>query len=377
MTTKHSHSSLSTFVECPARWKFQYLDKLEAAPVEGFREGTILHKCIEEYAKHCRAAGEDSDLDRMRAIAGRYDDDGIAGALNRFAEWHQYDWSLTVADKDGIERWFDVELPGDYGRMRGRVDELQFNEAENALWITDFKSRRTASAPNQCPKQLRLYAWAMLKQFPEVERVVCRFEYIYGGEPREWELEAPVSIKWATAIIDLIRAEMNWEATPGNACAFCGYWGQCPVKYFDLGYPFERAQYMLAMDAQLKNEKAALKRHVSEHGPIPVGNGHLDIRPSDGARRYRPRKNAKLDLLKAIAKTRLGDLPEEYAEQVLGAFEAVSPCVKFAPAALAAFVPLPDNPFAEMDAEDETVDLSRLLDEQKPSNVFGYYADDE
>ncbi len=245
MTDQHSHSSLNTFVECPARWRFQYLTDIEPAPVEGFREGTILHECVEEYAKHCRAAGVPSDLDRMRAIAGRFDDDGIADALNRFAEWHQYDWSLTVADGKGIERWFDVELPGDYGRMRGRVDELQFNEAENALWVTDFKSRRTASAPDQCPKQLRLYAWAMLQQFPATERVVCRYEYIYGGEPREWELEAPVSIEWATAIIDRIRSEEWWKATPGNHCSFCGFIAECAWLRGEIEFPFERAARML------------------------------------------------------------------------------------------------------------------------------------
>lgn len=47
---KHfSASSASTYMSCPAKWKYRYIDQLPEAPSEALERGTMVHKAMERY----------------------------------------------------------------------------------------------------------------------------------------------------------------------------------------------------------------------------------------------------------------------------------------------------------------------------------------
>ena len=47
---KHfSASSASTYLQCPAKWKYRYIDRLPETKSEALEKGTMVHKALERY----------------------------------------------------------------------------------------------------------------------------------------------------------------------------------------------------------------------------------------------------------------------------------------------------------------------------------------
>ena len=47
--THFSASSASTYLQCPARWKYRYIDRLPETKSEALEKGTMVHKALERY----------------------------------------------------------------------------------------------------------------------------------------------------------------------------------------------------------------------------------------------------------------------------------------------------------------------------------------
>lgn len=47
--THFSASSASTYLQCPAKWKYRYIDRLPETKSEALEKGTMVHKALERY----------------------------------------------------------------------------------------------------------------------------------------------------------------------------------------------------------------------------------------------------------------------------------------------------------------------------------------
>jgi len=372
---KWSWTRLSTYMQCPAWWRFQYIDKLKAAIIEPFVRGSKLHRAFEQYARHCYARSKDgkrgTDFDHMRAIGKALDDPDLAEACEQFAENHEFLDGLTVADGDGIERNFSVPLPREAGLFRGKVDHVQWNEIDRELHVIDYKTARRAPADTDesCPLQLQSYAWAIVEgQDWDPGIIIATMDYTCADEQRTWEIEPhELNMDWALTVIAEIEAEIRkadieasdppdggprtFEPAPGNHCLYCGYRLHCsamvaaPPPILDLETAQAAAAYLSTTAAQSKEVRAAMKVWVEEHGGIPVGESMWDWYPGkDGGRRFTSGGKGKAahDQKKALI-ARLCKEEGLDQEQAMAVAGRLAPVIDWRNDKLAQYVPLGDD----------------------------------
>lgn len=271
-----SYSRLQTYAQCPMQFRLRYVDHEEGTTSAAATRGTLVHEFAENYARHCFATKTDTDWDAGRRMLASYPPE-VRAICERFVESTSWDWSLTVADGNGVEREFEAPLPGGRGLLRGRCDLVLYNEFEDSLIVTDYKSGWSPrEKPEECPPQLQCYAWAMQQAFTGVESVRAIYRYLGNGISYAWDVWEP-SPDWAVSLIDRIASDDEYRATPGDACEWCDYTHVCPLATADpLTAPTsdEQAQealrQVLALEARLKRLRGAVNKWSGAHGPVRI-----------------------------------------------------------------------------------------------------------
>ncbi|RMD84825.1 MAG: PD-(D/E)XK nuclease family protein [Candidatus Dadabacteria bacterium] len=245
MGTTYSFSRISTFEQCPRRFRYRYLDGVREGfeGIEAFM-GKQVHAVIEwmfterrlgrtvsiaqAIERYCdlwdeamaggplevRVVREDRSLEQYRRLG--------AQMLARFhRERYLHDPLQTVAS----EQHFVVPVGGKY-RFQGYIDRLARDD-DGLLYVIDYKTG--ARAPRQFAgkeaDQLRAYALAVFLQWaePHVELVL---EFLRSDTVVRERLDrsAAASIERALAErIEAVERSTVFPPQPGPLCAWCGY----------------------------------------------------------------------------------------------------------------------------------------------------------
>lgn len=355
-----SYTRLETYRACPRRYKLRYVDAAPPAYTPPYDIGRAFHEFAEAYAKHCFQHGLPSDLEAARELALRWR--GVSDELEQLClNWAgrtEFDWSLVVADGQSVERWVERRLPnGDL--FRGRIDLVLYNEADQALWIRDYKTSWYADPvqPPDPPLQLLMYAWLAFGQWPLVETAYLQVEYVRTGFVHEWgPVAAPLD--WVEAHIMAwigeINADAEYSPRPGPHCAMCEYLPNCDElqeAWPALRTPEDAARVWRELEGRRQQDRllrAALRQFVEQHGAVDLGDGRwLSIAPpeyaTDGKRPSVPperllgflqaakryvdvRELIKLDPKKLAAVVRGHPELEEYVDWVAARHSLVAVC---------------------------------------------------
>lgn len=238
-----SYTRLRTYSECPWRYRWLYIEKHEGRPVPAFDRGKRLHHLIEVYATHCYDSHQDSDERFAKVLAGEVDDEGLQREFLRFAELQNWRFSdlearalLIGRDRPGelFETKHEIELPGDRGKLVGRIDMLQRDEAARELIVTDFKSGGWGypTEPPQPTHQLRLYGLiAHIKWGKDIDVIRVRNQFVATELIWSWELypdDHKDTLEWLCETVDRINATEAWPTEPGRHCGYCPCLAVCP-----------------------------------------------------------------------------------------------------------------------------------------------------
>jgi len=273
-----SHTRLQTYARCPRSYRLRYLDGVESTPTIALTRGLLLHEFAEAYGRHCVIAGLERDWRWAREQAAGYPDD-VRELCIAFSEQMAFNADLVVADAEGVERWFEVDLPDELGCLRGRVDLVEYSPADGALLITDYKSGwGPRERPDQPPPQLLCYAWALTRaDFPNVREVTVANHYVGSGTRHSWLLwRDDLRPDWAVSLARRVLADDEFRATPSpQACALCDVAHACPLVQADPLVTFSdeagaRAclEQIVATQARLAELQEALKAWTAEHGEV-------------------------------------------------------------------------------------------------------------
>ena len=250
-----SYSRLQTFKQCPAQYRFRYIDHLKPTgrSIESFL-GICQHQTL-EWLYGERLAGHevlfDQVLERYRAIwsDGWGDDIRIArpswstddyyqlGMRSLAGFYRQYaPFKEPVA---GTEQslTFDLDGSGRYP-MRAILDRLDHHGGGH--WsIHDYKTGRRVLTPTQAQGdlQMKVYFQALLATRDDVDQVDVVWHFLRHG------LEVRLNrVGWnAKRIIGMLRkridqvreAEKRPETLEPNEtvlCNWCYYWDVCQAK---------------------------------------------------------------------------------------------------------------------------------------------------
>ena len=253
----YSHSSLSSFEQCPRRFFYGYVEKPDIEPVETVEAflGTRVHETLEQLYK--------------LALAGRLMDLGATLALYE-AEWER-NWrddvlivrpDLSAADyrqvgRDGLEKYYrrhhpfdatqtlrlearvllDLDDSGRY-RLRGYVDRIA-RRPDGAYEIHDYKTsgHLPTQAEADTDRQLALYQIGLAGMWPDVRDVdlvwhYLRFDTDIVSRRAPKQLDAVRSACIAT--IDDIESrgpdESEFPTKPSPLCKWCEFESVCPAR---------------------------------------------------------------------------------------------------------------------------------------------------
>jgi DNA helicase-2/ATP-dependent DNA helicase PcrA len=161
-----SYSSISTYSECPLKFKLKYIDGLKEEPKSYLSFGSSLHSALEFMYSHRPLPSLDELLKCLEekwvseGYASKEDEEGYFAygkrILAEYYEKHAEDLRPPIA----VEHRFNLEVEGiPVIGFIDRVDKLQGNKAE----IIDYKSGKRSFTTSQVQEneQLTFYQWAV------------------------------------------------------------------------------------------------------------------------------------------------------------------------------------------------------------------------
>jgi len=276
----YSHSRIGTFESCPLKYKFSYIDKLEAElgnSIEAFM-GSMVHTVLEKlytdlkfqklpkkqelldfYNKEWKKNYDDSIvIVRKEYDAENYRKMGESYISDYYDRYSPFNDSKTI----GCEMRVIIELKPGY-TLQGYIDRLSFKE--NGIYeIHDYKT--SGHLPSQWDiendRQLALYSLAVRRMFPDVERVILIWHYLafdkeLRTEKSNEDLEALK--KEIISKIDEIEQTQSFEPKESALCNWCEYQPICP-----------RRKHLF------KNEEASPEEFVHEDG-VELANRYFKL----------------------------------------------------------------------------------------------------
>ena len=213
----YSFSKLTTFENCPQRFKFQYIDKIKRDDrSEALIKGSNVHGILEKFGT--------SKLNNSK-------EENIVRNFVKSEIAKKYLPSLVGIEKSTRE--ISIGLDENYepcsyyskkAIFRGKVDFIC--KIDNVLNICDYKTGKYKEEVNQDYRQLLLYSLYFFKKYPEIDKI--RISYIYV----EHNLENSMILerKFLDSYIAILSKMINNVETAteyNRKTCFCNW---CPYK---------------------------------------------------------------------------------------------------------------------------------------------------
>lgn len=250
MTPSLSPSRAADFKQCPLKYRFRTIDRLEEAPSPAAVRGTLVHAVLEDIFD--LPADERTPEAARSLVPGRWD--ALVEERPELADMLADDDTLTLEswfDQAGAltDRWFTVEDPTRLEpadrelkveveleglTLRGIIDRLDVAPT-GQVRVVDYKTGRTPGPGFEGPAlfQMKFYGlvlWRHTGRVPDLLQLV----YLKDGtviryEPDEHELmalERNVRAVWAA--IERAVAERDFRPRPSRLCSWCDFKPLCP-----------------------------------------------------------------------------------------------------------------------------------------------------
>lgn len=289
----YSHSRLSTFEQCPYKFKLRYIDKIkreEAESVEAF-VGKRVHETLQKLYDDMLLTKENTlgDLftyydkiwrenwnDAIAIVRKKYTKDdyykfGKKCVENYYNRYKPFNQSLTVGTEVPVTFCLDDE--GKYA-ITGFIDRVA--HVNGRFEAHDYKT--SSSLPTQekvdQDRQLSFYQMAIQKMWPEAKEVDLIWHYLafdvrMTSQRNNSDLE---KIKQATIeLINTIEMAKIYPARESALCKWCEYPDICPKrKHFYCienigvnGYYKDKGVELVNKYVQLALERTKLEEKIN------------------------------------------------------------------------------------------------------------------
>ncbi|MCJ7515708.1 MAG: PD-(D/E)XK nuclease family protein [Dehalococcoidia bacterium] len=232
--------SLNMFQNCPRQYKFQYIDHLgdiyrKARPY--FTMGDHVHAALKDFLSVVPVSERNQvKLENLLREKWRRNRKGFNDkedekrwgekALNQL-RWFAKNIDISVTPFM-IENNHRAELTANI-LLKGRIDRVD-KESDGSLHIVDYKTGKMPTEINQL--QLQMYA-LILSRKQDLPVKKASYLYLQVGKFQVIELTAEHLEKATSYVIDVvdrIRGEKEYSATPNVYCWNCDFIEICPNK---------------------------------------------------------------------------------------------------------------------------------------------------
>src|SRR4051812_16740367 len=230
-------SRLSTWLDCPRRYKFVYVDRptpAKGAPWAHNSVGAVVHSALAAWwglPVERRDADAAAELVRVKWIDLGFRDDAQS------AEWRDRAAQMVARYAEtldphhepiGIER--TVAIRTDRLAVSGRIDRLDRRDDE--LVVVDYKTGRHVLSTDDARGSLALALYALAAARTLRTRCVrVELHHLPTGEVHAWDHDEQTLDRHLRRAHDLaaeIQAAREFPAQPGPMCGWCDFAAHCP-----------------------------------------------------------------------------------------------------------------------------------------------------
>ena len=248
----YSHSKLSSFEQCPLKFKFRYIEKLKPDienTIEGFL-GTKVHDTLEwiynEILKNQHKEFELDEIIKYYAISWNNDyTEDIKIVKKEFTTEHYFNKGIKflidyfTTHKPFKDNTIETEKRifltlNDGNKIIGYIDRLTHNRETNILEIHDYKTSNSMKSQTELDKdrQLALYSLAIKQLFPNATDVHLVWHFLNFNKKVTSKRTYEQLEQLKQDIIQLIKKiESTTEFPPCKSalCGWCEYQSYCPL----------------------------------------------------------------------------------------------------------------------------------------------------
>ncbi len=230
-----SYSSISTYCECPLKYKLKYIDGLKEKPKSYLSFGSSLHSALEFMYSYRPPPPTLDELLKYfdenwisEGYSGKEEEEGYFSygkkILTEYYEEHAKDLKPPIA----VEHRFNLEIEGiPVIGFIDRVDKLEGNRAE----IIDYKSGKKVFTSSQVEgnEQLTFYQWAV-EESMGIPVGKLTLYHLPSQTPVSSEARSEDKIdalKGKVLMVAHLIEEGKFEARKGRFCP-CDFAKHCP-----------------------------------------------------------------------------------------------------------------------------------------------------
>lgn len=247
--TTYSHSRISTFEQCPYKYKLQYIDRIKVdvpTTIEAFM-GDLVHRTLEKLYADLKFQKVNSKDDlfvyyhsiwdkeyvpeiliaKQEYTAENYRKMGEKFISDYYDHYHPFD-DMTIM---GLETQDRLTLP-DGNQYHVRIDKFGFKD--DTYFVADYKtnSRLKTQEEADADRQLAMYSIWVKDKFPDAKKVVLKwymlaFDKEVISERSEEELQKLQ--EETVAKIQEIEAATEYPTQTTALCNYCVYKSMCPA----------------------------------------------------------------------------------------------------------------------------------------------------
>jgi RecB family exonuclease len=236
-----SVSKVKTFKDCPAKFRYTYIEKLPRKEWEHHIFGTFLHEVLETF--------------HQTIIEGSTDPDHLIMTLSFKESLKNFGAKLTKKAKDeawaiiksylmliksqkeeqilpivkNVEKGFYIDIDGKV-LLNGYIDRVQ-NDSDGILHVADYKTTKNKKYLKNDWFQLETYAFVLFLEDPNLQKIKGsyillrhNFEFITKEFTRDILSSTESSfLKYAEQIL----SEKIYRANPTRLCDYCDFKDVC------------------------------------------------------------------------------------------------------------------------------------------------------
>ena len=243
-----SYSGLDTFSTCPAKYKFQYIDRIRTPRSKEAAFGTLIHECLKVFHDPSQPTPLSED-NLLKCFTEKWDNSiyqdtqeeafafhqGIEILKNYYVQNQGLEFNII-----NLEMPFEVLLSGEnkqeLHQVTGRIDRID-KLSDNSFEIIDYKTSKKMPSQESIDNnlQLSIYYLGIINRWPSLKKenrpVKLSLCYLRHGEKLS-TIQTNQQIKQnkqgILSLIDQIQ-QSSFESKTNPLCDWCQYQPYCPL----------------------------------------------------------------------------------------------------------------------------------------------------
>ncbi|MFC1700586.1 RecB family exonuclease [Patescibacteria group bacterium] len=233
-----SYSGLESFISCPAKYKYQYIDRIRTSKAKEAVFGTLIHECLKIF--HTAPLLEDNLL---KQFTDKWNSDIYQNKQEESFAFHQgieilknYYINNNHLDSKVIDLETSFTIPLGNHQITGRIDRID-KLPDNTFEIIDYKTSKKMPPQETIDNNLQLsvynlgllYRWPVIRK--ENKKVKLSLYYVRHGEKLSTNRTNQQLKNDEEKILDLISQieQSNFDPKSNPLCDWCQYQQQCPL----------------------------------------------------------------------------------------------------------------------------------------------------